>query len=249
MRGDTRRWIETELPEELRSVLKSAKEDEANAAQLARLRKAVEGAIGPGAFEASAPPANEPAATSGTPNATWANASQPLTNALPWALTAIAAIGLATLAARWTSTPAKPEAPQAPSAAAPAIASIAAVPSLPLPPIVESVEPPKPQPAPRAPASARPPALRPTLAEELASLDRIRSQMQTPVQAAVAVRRHAAVFRDGALIPERQLLELEIALRTDQTAKVKRLSKLMTRENSTFPYRARALKLLSDFGQ
>jgi hypothetical protein len=99
------------------------------------------------------------------------------------------------------------------------------------------------------PVAARPPTPRPTLAQELASLDRIRSQMQTPAQAAVAVRRHAATFREGALIPERQLLELEIALRTGQTAKAKRLSKRMTRENSTFPYRARALKLLSDFGQ
>jgi hypothetical protein len=106
----------------------------------------------------------------------------------------------------------------------------------------------KPEPAPRALVAARPPVPRPTLAEELASLDRIRGQLQNPEQAALAVRRHAAVFRDGALIPERQLLELEIALRSADLPKVRRLSKPMTKANSTFPYRARALKLLADYG-
>lgn len=246
MRGDPPRWVDTELPEELRSVLRSATEDEAGAAQLERLRKAVEGAIGPAAFEVQPPRPGDPAATSGIPSAsTWANASQSLTSALPWALTAIAAIGLATLAARWRSEPHAVAETTPQVVSAPAIAHPTEVPAAPTP-VVE--QPPSQALVPSAPAPARPPAARPTLAEELASLDRIRARLQTPDQARIAVRRHAALFREGALIPERQLLELEIALRSGQTAKAKRLSRQMLRENSAFPYRARARKLLADFG-
>jgi hypothetical protein len=247
MRGDTRRWLDSELPEELRSVLQSAQVDQASAKQLERLRKNVEKAIGPSAFELAAPRLSEPAAPSGT-----AGASQSLASAFPWALGAIAAIGLATLAAKLVpgTEPAPAARQSAEVAANPQPRAIAQAtvfephPARALLPLPE----PKPQPTPRAPVAVRSPAPRPTLAEELASLDRIRGQLQNPEQAARAVRRHAAVFRDGALIPERQLLELEIALREGDLRKVKRLSKPMTKPSSMFPYRARALKLLSDFG-
>jgi hypothetical protein len=248
MRGDTRRWLDSELPEELRSVLQSAQEDQADAKQLERLRKSVEKAIGPAAFELAAPRPSEPAATSGT-----AGASHSLTSALPWALTAIAAIGLATLAARLLPSsepppaPAQTEATPKPQRGAVAHATLFE-PKLPSTPLQLPAAAPQPPPVPRTPVAVRSAAPRPTLAEELASLDRIRGQLENPEQAARTVRRHAAVFRDGALIPERQLLELEIALREADLPKVKRLSKPMTKPNSTFPYRARALKLLSDFG-
>lgn len=97
----------------------------------------------------------------------------------------------------------------------------------------------------RAAAAPRP-AHQYTLAEELASLDRIRAQLDNPPKALAAAARHAKKFTNGALIPERELLELEALLREGRTAEARKLAKRMT-STEGFPYRTQVSQLLATY--
>jgi hypothetical protein len=263
MADDTRHWLETELPDELRDVLNSAHEDYASVAQVARLRAGVENAVGPAAFGLRDVGAN---ASRASEQSMATRIGAQLSSASPVAWTGlILAIAMAGLSARtlWTRpaplTAAVPaEAAQRrdarvireivqPTAPAPSIAE--------RPPFVPpAISPPLATPAPLAPtrANARetaPARATASLAEELRSLERIRSHMSEPQRALTMAERHAQKFAGGSLVPERELLQLEALLKAGQLARAQRLADRITTDAANHPYRAQALRLMAEHDQ
>jgi len=288
MSDDTSRWLDSELPDELRAALSSMREDDARPVQLTRLRAGIENAIGSAAFGLRDASGFGGAAEGGRHTAresrepSTAKLTGGSSNATPivWTLGAVIALGLAVLTVRVAfpfSSPAlektaatqQPEQREsdesatrleaaasgtqpganpsgqagqelAPRAAAPLVTPPrAAAPRAAQQPASRSTAA-GPRAANAAPVSA------PTLAEELASLDRIRSKMATPASALAAAAAHATRFRNGALIPERELLQLEGLLRAGRIARAQQLSKHMSAPS--YPYRAQALQLLANYG-
>jgi hypothetical protein len=279
MSDDTSRWLDSELPDELRAALSSMREDDARPVQLTRLRAGIENAIGSTAFglrDASgfggaaeggrrrARESREPSAaklTGGSSNAT----------PIVWTLGAVIALGLAVLTVRVAfpfSSPAlektfatqqQPEQRESDESATRLEAAASGTqpganpsgqPGQELAPRAAAARAAQ-QPASRSTAAGpraanAAPVSAPTLAEELASLDRIRSKMATPASALAAAAAHATRFRNGALIPERELLQLEGLLRAGRIARAQQLSKHMSAPS--YPYRAQALQLLANYG-
>jgi hypothetical protein len=292
MTNDTRRWLDTDLPDELQAVLSSAREDHARPAQVANLRANLEHAIGPAAFNLRAPNGSPTAASAGSGETLATKlfgASHSWLGPAVWSIGSIVALGLVATTARvvWSPHESGRRSATSVSTAAPGSASTldpssqptaAATPT----PRVQGVAPaaraPEPAnqalgaaPARAAASSARSrarsrgtlrareqlantaqaapnPRAQDTLAEELRSLDRIRSEMRDPARALAAAERHAKRFPAGALVPERELLQLEALLRAGQTVRARGLVTRLTSPSVQHPYRAQALQLLSEYG-
>lgn len=262
------RWLDGQLPDELRSVLQSARADDPSPAQLAKLRSGLEATLGEVAFISRAPTAHGVAADGG-------KAAEPSVTAAPAKLApvaitvgAVVALVLAGLSLRNSSTTPSDDgsrpsgatieqsrvvveqaAPSAQPSAAAARATKAEKTSTELVvPASAQANPAQAEPTP-APRSVRAPARAAheyTLAEELTSLDRIRAQLDTPPKALALAARHAKKFTNGALIPERELLELEALLREGRTDEARKLAKRMTSTDG-FPYRAQVSQLLATY--
>jgi hypothetical protein len=269
MPNDTRRWLDTDLPNELQVVLSSAREDHARPAQVANLRAHLEHALGPAAFSARAATGDTTAARSGN-GETFATklfgASPSGLGSAAWIVGSIVALGLGAITARmvWSpheaghsAAPPKSSQPSAAGASTPreqavgneALGSAASPEAAPaatasrarirttLRAREQFSNIAAPEPKPRAPV---------TLAEELRSLARIRSEMHNPTRALAAAARHAKRFPAGALVPERELLQLEALLKAGQAARAQRLAARLT--GADHPYRAQALQLLAEHG-
>lgn len=290
MSDETSRWLDSDLPDELRAALSSMREDDAHPVQLTRLRAGIENAIGPAAFGLRDASGFGTAAEGGRYAADESSTTKLVggsSNVTPimWTIGALIALGLAALTAQVafpfsspalekTSATTQPEQrasdehatrleaaatgtqPRAnpggqlqeelaPRAAAPfAAPPLATAPGQTAPRTAAARTAREAAAGPRAQNAAPLPA--PTLAEELASLDRIRSKLAAPASALAAAEAHAKRFRNGALIPERELLQLEGLLRAGQVARAQKLAKHMS--EPSYPYRAQALQLLAHYG-
>jgi hypothetical protein len=286
MANDSRRWLDTDLPDELQAVLSSAREDGVHPAQVANLRASLEHAIGPAAFSMREPAGSASAASSGSSQTVATKlfgASHSGLGAAAWGVGSIVALGLVAIAARvvWPahessssiSGPPKiasavdpSSQPWAADAMPPPAAGVAPAVSAPKA-ATEAIRPAARDAAPSMKSRARDRAmlrardrdanaagaeLKPqaaaTLAEELRSLAQIRSEMQNPARALAAVERHAKRFTAGALIPERELLELEALLKLGQTARARRVAARLTSGPGPHPYRAQAMQLVAEYG-
>src|SRR3954470_14876338 len=102
MSDETSRWLDSELPDELRAALSSAREDDARPAQLARLRVGVENAIGSAAFSQCDWSAADAATQRGwlEPNAAKLFGGRANVAPMAWTAGAVIALGVAALAVR-----------------------------------------------------------------------------------------------------------------------------------------------------
>jgi hypothetical protein len=111
MANDTRRWLDSDLPDELQAVLRSAREDHARPAQVTNLRASLEQAIGPAAFGLREPSSTASAANSGSgePLATKLfGASHSGLGTAAWSVGSIVVLGLVAITARVVWSPREP---------------------------------------------------------------------------------------------------------------------------------------------
>lgn len=227
------RWLQGELPDDLRRVLQSADVDEPSSVQLDQLRAKLGVALGP-AF--ASPPAPHEAAVS--------HGYRFLSLGKSLGLISVFVLGFG--AAWWGSPKAAPPPPTA--------ASIAQ------PPAVVAVEPePEPAPAPAVAAAPTPPAAAvsvarherprpPGLGEELRQLENIRRWLaRSPRRALAAADEHQRRFPRGALGPERELLRIDALLRLGQYDRARQRADRVLAAPEGHPYRAQVAALLSEY--
>ena len=223
-----RRWLDSEIPSDLRDVLRSAQGDGAQAAQLARLQAKLEEAIGPG-FGAEAAGSALPEASSGGSGAAVGGGTS-ISGALAIATALIMGLGAIWYATRTqprelaTNVPPPTPAPAAPIAQPEQPPPISASPHVTVQPPQPTAAAPRAQTAPRAPArpvdTARAAG---GLMEELRQLEAIRRKLPSePERALGAIAQHARRFPQGALGPERELLRIEALQRLGRADEARR---------------------------
>jgi hypothetical protein len=235
------RWLEGELPDELRRVLRSAPPVGSSAGQLTRIRASLGLAIGP-AFSSSGRSEG---------NATGQGAAsrypQLLSLAKPLGLATLLAAGLGTL---WIHPPAA----QLRSSASPPTAAsddslrprTAAAPPLPSPSQTSADA------NPRASVlgADKLPVRELGLAEELQQLEIIRREVErSPQRALAAAAVHRQRFPHGALGPERELLRIEALLRLGQYERAQRLADRALRASAANPYRDQVAALIARYAR
>ena len=251
-----RRWLDSEIPSDLRDALRSAEGDGAHAEQLARLQAKLEQAIGPG-FGGEAAGSALPESSSGSA-AVGGGSSIGGTLAIATAL-------IVGLGAFWYATRTQPAelAASLPTAMpTPTPAPIA------LPPPVNAAPQLTKQPQPLQPSAAVPrvlptprpsaavpralPAPRPVaqgsgLMEELRQLEAIRRRLPSePERALGAIAQHARRFPQGALGPERELLRIEALQRLGRVDEARRAAeKALAGEH---PYAVQIRQLMAASG-
>lgn len=233
-----KRWLDSELPEELSAALASAETD-ASDLEIERVRARLHAALGP-AFGVEA-----------QKSAPAPRASKVLLRGKGLGLGAILSIGVVFL---WIARPetdagAVTSRHQSPST------TVADVPEArPVPAPVETPVPDAPPPAaePPQPVAALPArsskrALpEPGLAEELRALAQIKHDVSAaPRRALAEADAHARRFPHGTLGPERQLLRIEALLRLGREAEAHKLAQHELAAPGGHPYRARIEQLLT----
>jgi hypothetical protein len=223
------RWLDSEIPDELRRTLQSAKLDDPNPAQLERMRARLGVTLGP-AFT-SPPPAPRGAAS--------AHAPQFLSLGKSIGLASLIALGFG--AAFW--------APQKPP---PAPAFQPVVTPKPEPKPEPEPEPELPPPTAAAPAEDKPTRREhvraPGLGEELRQLENIRRWLaRSPQRALAATDDHERRFPHGALGPERELLRIDALLRLGQYERARQRAERVLAAPEGHPYRAQVASLLAGY--
>lgn len=252
MADETRRWLDGDLPDELRDVLASASSDSADAQSIQRLRAGLESSLGPAAWNTRTPHAPSPNETVDA----GAQGTGGVALGGKLATTPVIALGVSTMIAlgfggymlRGGGEAIRPVQPSAAPVVAPARVGEPATVAAPAPVAAPTRDPVAAEPGRSAGTSrARSAAMRdePSLSEELKGLDRIRQTMAQPTRALAAVERQARRFPDGALVPERELLQLEALYKAGRIEKAEQLGKRMTSEGA-HPYRAQALRLMAE---
>jgi hypothetical protein len=263
------RWLEGELPDELRRVLRSAAPVESSARQLTRIRASLGAAIGP-AFSSSG---------RSDANATGQGAaygySQLLSLAKPLGLATLLAAGLGAL---WIYAPAAPLSSSGSQSTAageesllPALVAAAPSPSTSTPdghsdpqpsaagPLQSSDSRPRggeslvranENPRASVPGAAKPPLRELGLAEELQQLEIVRREVErSPQRALAAAAVHRQRFPHGALGPERELLRIDALLRLGQYERAQRLADRALTASAANPYRAQVASLIARYAR
>jgi hypothetical protein len=259
------RWLEGELPDELRRVLRSAAPVESRADQLTRIRASLGLAIGP-AFSNSGRSgggAQGQGATSRYP--------QLLSLAKPIGLATLLAVGVGVMwnhatPAHLSSSALPPTAaagedllrPSRAAAAPPDASAVAPQPSaagsLPSseggpsagesPPSTDANQ------RSQAPGADKLPRRELGLAEELQQLEIVRRAVErSPQRALVAASVHRRRFPHGALGPERELLRIEALLRLGQDVRARQLADRALRASAANPYRAQVAELIARYAR
>jgi hypothetical protein len=243
MSDELQRWLDSEIPGELRRVLRSADADRPHDAQLAHLQAKLESALGPTFGRA-------PEATDTHARASSAGSPAAIGGAAVGSALAIVGALMVGLAALWYAQQPQPPSVQTSAAALPASKDLPPTPAL--APVVA----PTPQPSaaaptlPLQPSAAAPPAARSPragpqsggLMEELKQLEAIRRRLaKQPAQALAAIGQHARRFPQGALGPERELLRIEALQRLGRSAEAQQAAETALSGNHPYALQIRQL--------
>jgi hypothetical protein len=247
MSDQPKRWLDSEIPAELREVLGSAEDDLAQTAQVSRLQSRLEMAIGP-AFSGAASGSETQPQASATGSGSAIGSGAAIGGALAIATALIVGLG-----AVWFGTHTPEAQPQHAAPATPqALVIEQLAPIAEVAPGLRSESIRVSQPSAAAPKLARPAsplAQGGGLIEELKQLEAIRRRVPAqPARALTAIAQHARRFPQGTLGPERELLRIEALQRLGRSAEAQQAADKAL-STPGHPYAAQIRQLMAADGR